>query len=400
MAELESGPARSRRRGVRFLLVAAFLTAFVVVGLDQPAQAEPTVGSPKVLRSKQAGLRAPRVASSGTNLLVVWLEQDKVMASRVGVEDSPTALEPVQIASGADPMGRIDVAFNGTKFLVVWGTGAFDIRGRLLGTDTDLAAGTNVTVDASAGAQFNPSVTVGGSTFFVVWNDLASGSAQPNIYGRRISGAGAPLGTARTPIATTGKGELHPDVAWNGTSYLVAYQLAFSVTDDDVVGRRVSSGGSVVGELVSISRGSQLETEPAVASNGTEWFVVWTNGSGLSGDIFGTPVSSTGVVSQAGARVGPEAGEQHFPEVAFNGTYLVMWQREDEANQTDVQGARVTDAGQVVDEAGFTISGNPARAEITPAIAPMPGTDRWAVEIATIQGSAQTIQHRVVTSPK
>lgn len=117
------------------------------------------------------------------------------------------------------------------------------------------------------------------------------------------------------------------------------------------------------------------QSEPAVASNTNLYLVAWVDdrlGSGK--DIFGARVSREGVLLDPhGLAICTAPSDQLVPAVAANGgDFLVVW--EDQRNSgfedygADVYGARVTDAGAVLDPKGIAVRVSPVD-QFSPAVA-------------------------------
>jgi len=111
--------------------------------------------------------------------------------------------------------------------------------------------------------------------------------------------------------------------------------------------------------VVSDAANSQMF--PAVASNGAGTMIVWRDyRTGSSYDIYGARVDQAGVVLEpAGIVISTAAGAQRYPEVGFDGTnYLAVWEDRRGGTSYDVYGARVSPAGTVLDPAGIAIAKN------------------------------------------
>jgi uncharacterized repeat protein (TIGR01451 family) len=105
------------------------------------------------------------------------------------------------------------------------------------------------------------------------------------------------------------------------------------------------------------------QSVPSVAAGPGAWLVAWQDfRGGLYDDIYGTRVSvSTGAVLEpAGLAISTAPDDQTAPSVASNGTdYLVVFEdhrASPSLNSLDIYGARVTSAGIVTDPSGFPIS--------------------------------------------
>ncbi len=108
-----------------------------------------------------------------------------------------------------------------------------------------------------------------------------------------------------------------------------------------------------------IRTGSGLQEDPAVASDGQGFLVVWEDfGSHWpNADVLAARVTSTGVVlDPGGIEVSAAADAELMPSVTFDGSnYVVAWKREvDVGGQVYV--GRVSPEGAVLDPAGILIA--------------------------------------------
>src|SRR5207249_3978893 len=124
-------------------------------------------------------------------------------------------------------------------------------------------------------------------------------------------------------------------------------------------GTRVSPAGSVLDPNgIAISLAANNQASPAVAFDGTNYLVVWQDfPGGTYFDIYGARVSPAGtVLDPAGIPISTAAGDQLSPALAFDGTnYLVAW-TDPRSGSYDIYGARVSPAGTVLDPSGLAIS--------------------------------------------
>jgi hypothetical protein len=292
------------------------------------------------------------------------------------------------------------VAWNGSgnEFLVVWSDGrnsstrGSDIYGRRVS-----AAGSAVGPDfrisgpAAIDVESNPAVAWNATAneYLVVWDDNRNSSTRSlDIYGRRVSAAGTPLGA---DFRVSGAGaiwdDLWPAVAWDATAneYLVVWDDGrnSSTRSWDIYGRRVSAAGTPLGADFRVSGAGAISYEnwPAVAWGGTanEFLVVWGDGRNFTSsldDIYGRRVSAAGTPLGADFRIsGPNAwSHEATPAVAYDSTanqFLVVWTdpRNIDTRGDDIYGRRVSAAGAPVG-ANFRISGpNAISYEANPAVA-------------------------------
>jgi hypothetical protein len=270
---------------------------------------------------------------------------EDIAVQRVGLDGAPIGSSvPVSETGGVGPGSDGDnqrprVAYNADRdeYLVVWIDGR-DVAGNEVRAQR---------LNASTLAQ------VGAADFFV--SDIASGNANA----QRV------------------------DVDYGGGTYLVTWSDFTAGGDEEIIGRRVSSAGGVVGGEVPLSRqgGSDsdgLEADrPAVAYDAAsnEFLAVWHGdldngvGSGES-EIFGRRVSAGGVPVGSAVRIshqGPDGdleSDAEEPAIAAdsdNGEYLVVWQGNGPAQEIEIYGQRLTAAGAEVgtDDARFSNQGPP-----------------------------------------
>jgi hypothetical protein len=383
--------------GVLGLLVGAVVT---VQAATPAGAASPSVGGPHRV-ANDFYMSYTRAAFDGTNYLVTWTTNGHIYAARASGDGS--VVQDLGSIAAADVESHPDVAFNGTNYLVVWdhwyGDDDHDILGQFISKSGD-RVGTNFNIDGSFADSTDPTITAAGSTFFVAWQDNRGGN--PDIYGRRIASTGLPMDTASVPIATSTKTESDADVAWNGTNYLVVYELAFTATDSDVYARLVGADGTPLGTQQTIHNTDANEVSPAVASNGTDFLVVWADGRSASSayDVYGARVGAGGSVVTTDIKVGVAKGSQGLPSVAWNGEYLVAWidsRATGDPYDNDVYAARVSGTGTVLDPNGYAIvSADTNQGDVV--VQRTAKSKRWAMFVVTHDGSSTGVD--LWTSPK
>ncbi|MHA7630440.1 Ig-like domain-containing protein [Corallococcus sp. M7] len=301
------------------------------------------------------------VASNGTDFLVVW---EDARYNGVGgihgvrVSSAGTVLDPqgLVLASGSRTQWEPSVASNGTDYLVVWrddsspqgGDNLFGTRVTGTGTVLDAPA---FAVSTANGDQSMPAVGSDGADYLVVWSDNRSGSDA--LFGARVTQTGTVLEGDGQFLARGSSFDTEPAVAFNGTDYLVAWGL-----DSDIHGMRVTRGGAVLdaGSVV-LSTSASTQTAPAVASNGTDYLVVWSDSGHGGGSIVGVRVNALGEVLDPSGLVFAMGADRWFgtsTAVASNGTdYLVVWR---EGSDAALYGTRLTSAGEVLHPSGIRLS--------------------------------------------
>ena len=283
---------------------------------------------------------------------------------------------------------------NGDITLVVW-------QDRRNGADYDVygsrinSAGAvldTILISSAPGNQTQPAVACDGTTFLVVWSDFRSGLTS-DIYGARVSASGAVLDPQGIPICTAAMHQGQPAAASNGDGFLVVWQDFRSAASADIYGARLSGTGAVLDSTgLVISQGVNSELNPAVAANSTGYLVVWQDKRrGSSYDIFGARVTTGGAINDpAGLAISTAAGDQINPAVSGNGSdFLVVWQDFRSGSSFDIYGAVVTGVGVVNHPNGMVIS-TAGREQFNPVVASY-GADYLAVWTDNRDGANFTV---------
>jgi uncharacterized repeat protein (TIGR01451 family) len=268
-------------------------------------------------------------------------------------------------------------------------TGTNDFRISDMGTNDD-----NALFDAVA-----PSVTsnISGTEYLVVWSgdDDTGGLVEDEfeIYGQRLSAAGAPLGTNDFRISDLGGNGAagfdanEPAVTADGASgeYLVVWSgddTAPGSGEDEIWGQRLQANGSEIGtndfrlsDMGNDGNNVLNAVTPAVTHNSTsnEYLVVWSGDDVTNGEfeIYGQLLSATG--TQTGTNdfqisdMGPTGDITYtatLPAVAYSttsGEYLTVWTGDDNAgglvnNQIEVFGQRLSFGPPPVTQADLRLS--------------------------------------------
>ena len=189
---------------------------------------------------------------------------------------------------------------------------------------------------------------------------------------------------ATQPVTAAPGDQESPAIAFTGASYLVAwkdtrFQQSTRSTSAlrpqlpppppppppppraDVFGTRVSRAGRVIDVGgIAIAKEAHQRGGPALASDGTNTLVVWTDrqGSSAPGSVYGARITRAGVMpDRPGFSIHSGQGEQADPAVAFDGAnYLVVWQSVVWPIGAYLSAARVTPSGTVLDPTAIRIS--------------------------------------------
>ncbi|MDQ3704802.1 MAG: S-layer homology domain-containing protein [Chloroflexota bacterium] len=214
--------------------------------------------------------------------------------------------------------------------------GGNDIYGQRVSSAGTLLGGEILVSTVVVAYRYPPAVAYNSidNQYLVVWPDNRAPDCILCIYGQRVSGAGV-LVAGEVLISSQGGSFLSFGLALaynsTGNQYLVVWD------DDregpyssDIYGQRVSGAGALLGGEISINIHESVQYSPAVAYNSTnnEYLVAWHDYRNDAPDIYGQRVSATGTLIGGDFPISTAASDQLVPEVAYNSTsneYLVTW---------------------------------------------------------------------------
>ena len=220
-----------------------------------------------------------------------------------------------------------------------------------------------------------PDVAFDGTNYLVVWRNYRSDNY--DIYGQFVNTAGTLVGD-NFPVATSAKDENHPAIVWDGTKYFVSY------SDDNywpvnIDGRFVSASGTVSDSFEISDYTTEDHLYSAVAFDGTNYLVVWKDyrngGSVWTADIYGQMMDTSGARIGTNFAISTAEKRQTRPAVAFDGrNYLVVWEDYRKApepppymDSANIYGQRVNLSGGLEgDEVEISIA---EKNQVNPAIA-------------------------------
>jgi hypothetical protein len=353
-----------RRVGGVAAVVIAFL-ALVAAPASAATDADPSfTGGQEV--APFSGNDDAATASNGSTVLVVWRHSTGASTDiwgRFTSPDTTTIGQPFRISQREQAEEAPDVAWNGSSYLVVWEQvtgGGRDIRGRRVSTDGALL-GVELAITNDVPGQEDPAVAGGANgQFLVAWRDLRKVSTlQGELYARRVGKNGGLMdGTGLRlshDTATQSSNEATPDIAWNGSVYLVVfaqYGAHYAVWE---VALRPDGTKAHDDEVNTAPTGRSPET-PVVASDGTGFLVVFSlgiSGSPGSYDLIGARITQSFAVGTSPIAQG--AWDETAPAIAYNGSYAVAWV-DRRKGKNDLRGTRLDRDATVLDPNGYLIT--------------------------------------------
>lgn len=168
---------------------------------------------------------------------------------------------------------------------------------------------------------------------------------------RAIAGVtfGSPVAIEPGPISARAD-QTEPQAAFNaGTSNALMVWRDTRNGTGDIFGARLSPSGAVLdGNGFLIAGGGTDQSQPAVASDGTNWIVLWTDGTGTA-DILAKRVNGSGQLLDASPiSVITTQGRQSHASVAWDGSlYMVVAVSDTGSGLPLLRGKTINSAGTV-----------------------------------------------------
>ena len=201
---------------------------------------------------------------------VAWQEQDRDDVRGASISATGTVSSDVSLEMGAPRQTKVRTATNGTGFLTVFRSDSLGVS-RILAQHLDVNGtpiGLQPFLIAEGSKHNNPSVAWNGSDYLVVWEVTTETGKQS--FGRLVPAVGIPL----LPEFLIMNGEM-PDAAGLNGAFLVVniIQETSQIRRTQFV--RVSGTGAAVGAPVKFSVGGAFNHSPRAAAFGNRWLAVW-----------------------------------------------------------------------------------------------------------------------------
>jgi MYXO-CTERM domain-containing protein len=311
------------------------------------------------------GAGSPSLAFGGGEYLVVLPTIDGYLYARLDgsgklIDSVPLRLAQTEVSSVIPP----GIAWNGSEFFVVWEdrrANQADVYGARISKAGTLLDPTGIGISTAKGNHRSPRVASDGSGFFVIWMDERVVLSQPRAFGARVSSDGAvldPDGIYLAPI--TDHQQFYPTICFDGTNYQIAWEDV-DYTEPSKAGMRgvllSPAGTTVVGDIILSSTSTDSSLASACSSSGS--LVAWRGGT--------TRVDTSGrVLDPTGLLVPPQTIYATSPAVASDGTnYLLVWQ--DASGGSFLVETTVSASGSVGDRNGTKLIKS-ANTQTQPAI--------------------------------
>jgi hypothetical protein len=310
-------------------------------------------GEPFLVRSVASAVSGLAVAFDGFRDIIVWSDEfglwttsldpktnttgpsrqlvpNARRVSRVVIAGGRTWIAYSQTVIAVDAAGNVtrqpfypDIASNGSSVL-----GFNGVEGRFLAP----AVTEPFVVAKSQTDQQHGNLAGDGQNLIAVWDEEIDGKRQ--IFSGRYD-AQRTLRTASGIQVTRSGDNIAPAVAFNGRDYLVAW-IRTKDGKRELAARRLSTDGALF-DAEDLVLGDATGANPAVASDGSNWLVMWTarvpampcSGFSYATRLFAARVSPGGtILDPSGLSVAPQLPTSPYNiDVAWTGSnYVVAWE--------------------------------------------------------------------------
>ena len=214
------------------------------------------------------------------------------------------------------------------------------------------------------GIQTDPDVAFDGTNYMVIWVDPRV-SGNNTVYGARVTQAGVVLDPAGIQVGPlNGTFQYEPSIQFVGDKYFVVW--GHVLAPYGVTGRFVNLDGTL-GDTIHIGTAGDVVHNTAIAYDGSKMFVVWTEYPGLlrgqlvssTGALIGSPFTICDDVLVVCSGVTCFSGSEYF--VIYNrwvGSYLELWGRKYDMSGNPVDSPfRITSPGQSCTD-GYVVAGD------------------------------------------
>lgn len=318
----------------------------------------------KIVSNAANNQEMPAVGFDGSKMLVAWRDSGDrlVKCARVDTNGSLLDANARLVSTGMAGSGGIAVSGKANKFVVGWNSldvTNSDVLATLVTDGGTIQTPGGATISLGIYAQQGYSAADTGSEYAIVWSQLVNGSY--DILGARLSHSGTLL--TPTPVNLTASyagDQLQPSIAWSGTQYLLVWSgNESSGSDWSIRGWRLDGSLNKIGASpITICAATGTQEKPTAASNGSSFLVAWQDSRNAASpyyykDLYGAVVNSSGVVAYPDIAISVATGDQLNPSIASNASdFFVVWE-DCRTGYPLAYGARVRPIGQVQDASGI-----------------------------------------------
>jgi hypothetical protein len=273
------------------------------------------------------------LAFDGSSYLVVWqgnYQNDSVdVLGRFVGDDGTVELAVLPIGeTGGLPYGEPAVAYNATanEYLVVFQYGEdadAEIHGRRV-NPAGLLPGNEYTIADQSRAGGADVAAAAWGAYVVVWSDYRE-PGECNIYGQVVlSGADSAFDGYNFAICAASTNQFYPAIARSPSTgqFLVVWKDGRQDTESgwSIYGQRLLADANLAGNNFAVSTAIGDQEDPAIAASQAPdlYFVAWEDSRTGADDVYGQRVAWTGSLLWHEFGISAQPDDQTFPAVAYN----------------------------------------------------------------------------------
>jgi hypothetical protein len=293
------------------------------------------------------------VGSDGRGFAVFVTTETSIAMLRLDANGRPVDGEPLPVLPDPGGYPHVEVAWNGSDYLVVW-TGGDPPRIAAALVSPDGEASHPISLLRNTSVNVRPSVASAGGDFLVAWEREPENEYSGPVEAVRISGNGDVLDSS--PLTLDRRDSYPPEVTSNGSVYLVTW----SAEEFHVTGARVDPDGTVLDEPPFEIKPVRTGTNgTGSASDGNGFLVSWSSFEGAP-SVVAKRVGADGTMDRTTIGVAFQNNEQHRPAIAFGGgVYLAAWiDSRGTRNGPALYVGRLDSTGKALDGDGIQVTGH------------------------------------------
>lgn len=207
------------------------------------------------------------VVVDGFGYLLVYGDDHQKLFRRAGIPAAP----PLNIAAPAYTIMVDTATSNARTVSILRRNNQYDNLGGDLYVHEFFEKSVKPLATAPRHQEF-PAIASAGGTKLAVWLETRPSERVRTVYARRLDANGNPLDAEPIEIGSTSSRSM-TSVASNGTDWLVVWS-----TDSEVLGKRVAGDGTVLDAAPLKLSDAKPQSPPKVAWDGTSYVVVYTGG--------------------------------------------------------------------------------------------------------------------------
>lgn len=334
-----SGSNPSQRRRPTALAILCFASA-LAAAMSCSSIAAAQFTSPINLSPNIGGAEDHRVAASGTSVYVVWSADapgNFDIFFRASPDGGDTWGAVLNLSANATVSRYPRIAVSGSHVLVVWGDYAtnFTQQNILFRRSTDGGLTFQPVQQLSDSFGVFPEIAASGANVYAVWSTGSGG-----IFFRRSGDQGATFDDVQTFSANG----TNPRLATNGSKLYVVWAGSLCA----ITLRRSADGGMTFGPTQQFPAGY----DPRIAVNGENVVLAWS-GSPAAGsscpsnprDIFSARSTDGGATFTSPLNLSSNSGSSELPESAVAGSNVAVVWMDDTTGSKNIFSRRSADGG-------------------------------------------------------